>query len=120
MSRGTGRRFRKQLARQCPKPEQSDQLSAYSASGQPKIKSDLSETVPDSEQRYHQLVPIQQQLLENYDRELRQCSTSLTTIGCWEFLIRKLPEARKYGIERRLRLLVVVYARRFCQPVSVS
>lgn len=112
--RQSGRRFRKSLVR---KHSPNGQQEVYSASGHPKVKTELTTQVRNN---VHFLASVQAQMLTNYETDLRRCASLLGAKGCWQYLYQKLPEARRYGVENQLRHLVVTAAERFFAPLPLK
>lgn len=116
MGRSAGRNCRKKLAKHA---------QFASVAGQPREKR-VSEGIDidlleRAEQVKEQLRSVQEQFLNQYTLDLRKRSTVLGAGGCWEYLIEKLPQARRLGIEDRLRWLVIEHAARFSgQPPGRS
>lgn len=105
-----GRNARKKLQRRL-----AEGLQVYSAAGQPKDK----QTLTDQARRGLVTARAKELYLNNYRRALRESAASLSAEGAWQYLYRKLPEARRFGLEADLRLLVAEAAQKFLgQPAK--
>lgn len=90
-------------------------LQVFSASGSPKDK----ETLTDQALRGLVSAQAKELYLSNYRRDLKESAASLSAEGAWAYLHRKLPEARRFGLEADLRFLAAQAAAKFLgQPVK--
>ncbi len=103
-SRQLGRSARKRLQKRM-----ASAMECYSATGEPKQKV----TLLDQAQKGLITAAAKELYLSKYRTDLSKSAKVLSAEGCWAYLARNLPEARRFGLEKELRGLAAEAARRF-------